>query len=70
MDLDAVLARLPPDNAARGKMTVADVLAASAGPERDLEIDKWCRSVWTACGANRRPSILHQGISRRPADAF
>jgi Family of unknown function (DUF5946) len=38
----------------RGGMTVADVLAASAGPERDRAIDNWCRSVWTAFGANRQ----------------
>jgi hypothetical protein len=41
----------------RGSMTVADVLAASAGPERDLAIENWCRSVWTAFGANRQTII-------------
>jgi hypothetical protein len=41
-----------PEN--RGSMTVADVLAASAGPERDRAINHWCRSVWTAFGANRQ----------------
>src|SRR6266699_1385135 len=41
----------------RGSMTVADVLAASAGPERDTAIDNWCRSVWTAFGANRETII-------------
>lgn len=41
----------------RGSMTVADVLAASAGPERDAAIDNWCRSVWTAFGANREAII-------------
>jgi Family of unknown function (DUF5946) len=41
----------------RGSMTVADVLAASAGPERDLAIDNWCRSAWTAFGANRQTII-------------
>jgi hypothetical protein len=30
----------------RGAMTVADVLAAPAGPERDQAVDVWCRSVW------------------------
>ena len=44
-----------PDN--RGDMTIADVLAAPPGPERDLAIDNWCRSLWTACGANR-PAII------------
>jgi hypothetical protein len=29
----------------RGATTVADVLAASAGPERDLAIENWCSSV-------------------------
>lgn len=41
----------------RGSMTVADVLAASAGPERDAAIDNWCRSVWTAFSANRETII-------------
>src|SRR5436305_15303126 len=45
---------LPED---RGSMTVADVLAATAGPERDSAIDNWCRSVWTAFGANRETII-------------
>ena len=45
---------LPED---RGSMTVADVLAASAGPERDKAIDEWCRSVWTAVAANRQTII-------------
>jgi hypothetical protein len=38
-------------------MTVADVLAAPAGPERDMAIDNWCRSVWTAFGSNRQTII-------------
>ena len=38
-------------------MTVADVLAASAGPERDRAIEEWCRSVWTAVAANRQTII-------------
>jgi hypothetical protein len=38
----------------RGSMTVAAVLPASAGPERDRAIDEWCRSVWTAVAANRQ----------------
>jgi hypothetical protein len=44
-----------PEN--RGSMTVADVLATRAGPERDLAIHNWCRSVWTAFGANRQTII-------------
>jgi hypothetical protein len=42
---------LPKD---RGAMTVADVLAAPAGPERDRAIDEWCQSVWTAFRGNRQ----------------
>jgi hypothetical protein len=41
----------------RGTMTVVDVLAASAGPERDMAIDNWCRSVWTSFGENRMTII-------------
>lgn len=41
---------LPED---RGSMTVAEVLAASAGPERDRAIDDWCRSVWSAFSSSR-----------------
>jgi hypothetical protein len=32
----------------RGSMSVVDVIAAPAGPDRDSAIDAWCRSVWTA----------------------
>jgi Family of unknown function (DUF5946) len=45
---------LPED---RGRMTVADVLAASVGAERDLAIEDWCRSVWTAFAGNRTTII-------------
>jgi hypothetical protein len=45
---------LPED---RGSMTVAHVLAASAGTERDRAIDDWCRSVWTAFSGNRQTII-------------
>jgi hypothetical protein len=45
---------LPED---RGAMTVVDVLAASEGPERDMAIDNWCRSVWTAFYSNRQTII-------------
>jgi hypothetical protein len=41
----------------RGSVTVVDVLAASAGPERDMAIDNWCQSVWTAFSANRQTII-------------
>jgi hypothetical protein len=45
---------LPED---RGSMTVAAVVAVSAGPERDMAIDDWCRSVWLAFGANRQTIV-------------
>lgn len=45
---------LPED---RGAITVADVLAASAGPERDQATNDWCSSVWTAFSANRQTII-------------
>ncbi|MFL5617564.1 MAG: DUF5946 family protein [Gemmatimonadaceae bacterium] len=32
----------------RGAMTVIDVMAVPAGPERDRAIDAWCVSVWDA----------------------
>jgi hypothetical protein len=41
-----------PEN--RGGITVADVLAAPAGTERDQAIDDWCRSVWSAFIDNRQ----------------
>ena len=34
--------------ASRGSITPADVMAVSAGAERDRAIDEWCRSVWSA----------------------
>jgi hypothetical protein len=45
---------LPED---RGSMTAADVLAAAAGPERDMAIEDWCRSVWTAFAGSRQTII-------------
>src|SRR6266567_5752753 len=48
----------------RGSMTVADVLAATAGPDRDRAIDNWCRSVWTAFGDNRQTIIALLGNTR------
>src|SRR5262249_17915340 len=44
---------LPED---RGRVTVEEVLAATAGPERDRAIEEWCQSVWSACAGNR-PAI-------------
>ena len=32
----------------RGNVTMADVLAAKPGADRDRMIDVWCRSVWEA----------------------
>lgn len=45
---------LPSD---RGSITAIDVLAAPPGPERDKEIDDWCRSVWKAFEENR-PALV------------
>ena len=52
----------------RGAMTVADVLTASVGLERDQEIDAWSECVWTAFGASR-PAMVnllqeYQTVSR------
>jgi Family of unknown function (DUF5946) len=41
----------------RGNMTVGDVLAEPAGPERDKAIDNWCQSVWTSFGGNRQTIV-------------
>src|SRR5258705_3747741 len=43
---------LPED---RGRMTAADLLAASAGPRGDRAIDARCQSSWTAFSGNGRP---------------
>lgn len=40
--------------AARGTLTAIDVLAASAGPERDAAISRWAANVWEAVASNRR----------------
>jgi len=34
----------------RGTVTVSQVMAAPAGPERDEAIEAWCASVWAAFG--------------------
>ena len=39
--------------AQRGSLTVSQVIAAAAGPERDRAIDAWCASVWDAFRENR-----------------
>lgn len=35
-----------------GPLTVADVLAAEAGPRRDQALMDWCKSVWAAWAAD------------------
>jgi hypothetical protein len=45
---------LPDD---RGAMTVADVLAAAPGPERDAAIEAWCECVWAAFRASRHTIV-------------
>lgn len=42
--------------AARGELSVHDVLAAPAGPQRDALIERWCASTWAACQCCR-PAI-------------
>jgi hypothetical protein len=37
----------------RGTMTVADVIRARPGAERDKAIDAWCTSVWQAFTSQR-----------------
>jgi hypothetical protein len=49
----------------RGAITVAEVLAAPAGPERDKAIDAWCSSVWQAFRGSRQAVVdllLEYGI--------
>jgi hypothetical protein len=41
----------------RGSMTAVDVMAVPEGPDRDLAIDAWCRSVWAAFRESR-PTIV------------
>lgn len=45
---------LPED---RGTVTIADVLAAEPGPQRDEVIHQWCVSVWEPFASNR-PTIV------------
>ncbi len=43
----------------RGDITVGDVLAASAGPERDARVEAWCASVWWAyCASHAAVAAL------------
>lgn len=39
--------------AAKGEVTVAEVVAAPPGPERDAAIERWCASVWAAWSDSR-----------------
>ncbi len=41
----------------RGAITAVQVLETAAGVDRDAAIGEWCRSVWTACSANREAII-------------
>jgi Family of unknown function (DUF5946) len=41
----------------RGSVTARQVMAASAGPERDRAIEDWCASVWNAFRCDRAPVI-------------
>lgn len=49
----------------RGQMSVADVMATRAGPERDEAIHRWCASVWEAF-QDSRESIV--SLLREQAD--
>lgn len=40
--------------ARRGEITVRDVLLAEGRDERDVAIDEWCASVWSAYAASQR----------------
>lgn len=40
--------------AERGTATVADVVTAAPGPERDAAIERWCASVWQAWSENQQ----------------
>jgi Family of unknown function (DUF5946) len=45
--------------ASSGDLTIHDVLAVPAGPERDRAIDDWCASVWGAwSGSHERVIAL------------
>ena len=39
--------------ASRGTVSIADVLKAQPGPERDRKIEDWCKSIWAAYDHNR-----------------
>jgi hypothetical protein len=49
----------------RGSVSVNQVMAAQAGPERDKAIDSWCTSVWGAFSDSHRAVtalLQHHGI--------
>ena len=51
--------------ATRGTMDASNVLAAPAGPARDVAIDAWCAAVWEAYEGSRRAVIelvKHNGV--------
>lgn len=50
-----------------GEMTVADVLAVPAGPERDQAIDRWCVSVWLAWSTSHKQveDLVHAALWRK-----
>ncbi len=43
----------------RGKISIADVLKEPAGSERNLMINKWAESVWTAY-SNEHEKVIHE----------
>jgi len=42
----------------RGGITAIDVLAASAGADRDRAIHDWCKSVWSAFAPANRATVI------------
>ncbi len=46
----------------RGSMTAAGVMLAPEGPERDVAIEQWCASLWSAYGVHREAviALLHK----------
>ena len=73
MDLGKRRRRWPsfPLPSERGTVTVTQVIAAPAGPERDRAIDAWCASVWAAYSHCHRPVaelLGEHGIGRLASD--
>jgi hypothetical protein len=56
--------------ASRGTVSIADVLRAPPGRERDRKIEDWCKSVWTAYGHDRTTIVdLLSSLARQRASS-